>query len=133
MIWIIRLFLLAMGLTYFTIGVWAIFDSMFDFLPSFLDVVGLSVTSEIGYSEIAGLYGGLNLCIGLMCLVGLAKEDIGIFSIKFLTFLTGSIALGRVLYSLIPATPTFFNTFFIFEITACLLGVWFITSLKKLD
>ena len=92
MIWIIRLFLLVMGLTYFAIGVWAIFDSMFDFLPSFLEAVGLSITSEIGYSEIAGLYGGLNLCIGLMCLVGLAKEDIGIFAIKFLTFLTGSIA-----------------------------------------
>jgi hypothetical protein len=122
-----------MGLTYFAIGVWAIFDSMFDFLPSFMKAVGLSVTSEIGYSEIAGLYGGLNLCIGLMCLVGLAKEDIGIFSIKFLTFLTGSIASGRILYSLIPATPTFFNTFFIFEITACFLGVWFIRSLKKLD
>jgi hypothetical protein len=122
-----------MGLTYFAIGVWAIFDSMFDFLPSFMKAVGLSVTSEIGYSEIAGLYGGLNLCIGLMCLVGLAKEDIGIFSIKFLTFLTGSIASGRILYSFIPATPTFFNTFFIFEITACFLGVWFLISLKKLD
>ena len=52
MIWIIRLFLLVMGLTYFAIGVWAIFDSMFDFLPSFTEAVGLSVTSEIAYSEI---------------------------------------------------------------------------------
>ena len=68
-----------------------------------------------------------------MCLVGLAKEDIGIFAIKFLTFLTGSIASGRILYSLMPATPTFFNTFFIFEIIACFLGVWFLISLKKLD
>ena len=74
MIWIIRLFLLVMGLTYFAIGVWAIFDSIFDSLPSFMEAVGLSVTSEIGYSEIAGLYGGLNLCIGLMCLIGLLKE-----------------------------------------------------------
>jgi hypothetical protein len=131
MIWIIRLFLLVMGLTYFAIGVWAIFDSIFDSLPSFMEAVGLSVTSEIGYSEIAGLYGGLNLCIGLMCLIGLLKEDVGIFSIKFLTFLTGSIASGRVLYSFIPAAPTFFNTFFIFEITACFLGVWFIRSLKN--
>ena len=133
MIWIIRLFLLVMGLTYFAIGVWAIFDSMFDFLPSFTKAVGLSVNSEIGYSEIAGLYGGLNLCIGLMCLIGLFKEYIGVFSIKFLTFLTGSIASGRIIYSFLPATPTFFNTFFIFEITACLLGVWFLRSLKELD
>ena len=86
MIWIIRLFLLVMGLTYFAIGVWAIFDSMFDFLPSFLEAVGLSITSEIGYSEIAGLYGGLNLCIGLMCLVGLAKEDIGYIFNKIFNF-----------------------------------------------
>jgi hypothetical protein len=48
MIWIIRLFLLVMGLTYFAIGVWAIFDSIFDSLPSFMEAVGLSVTSEIG-------------------------------------------------------------------------------------
>ena len=133
MIWIIRLFLLVMGLTYFAIGVWAIFNSIFVSLPSFMEAVGLSVISEIGYSEIAGLYGGLNLCIGLMCLIGLFKEYIGVFSIKFLTFLTGSIASGRIIYSFLPATPTFFNTFFIFEITACLLGVWFLRSLKKLD
>jgi len=133
MLWIVRLYLFLMGLIYLAIGVWAIFDSLFDSLPSFMEAVGLSVTSEIGYSEIAGLYGGLNICIGFMCLLGLFKEEVGVFSIQFLTFLTGSIASGRVIYSLIPATPSFFNTFFIFEIIACLLGLWFLRSFKKLD
>ena len=133
MLWIVRLYLFLMGLIYFAIGVWAIFDSLFDSLPSFMEAVGLSVTSEIGYSEIAGLYGGLNICIGFMCLLGLFKEEVGVFSIQFLTFLTGSIASGRVIYSFIPATPSFFNTFFIFEIIACLLGLWFLRSFKKLD
>lgn len=133
MLWIIRLYLFLMGLIYLAIGVWAIFDSLFDSLPSFMEAVGLSVTSEIGYSEIAGLYGGLNICIGFMCLLGLFKEEVGVFSIQFLTFLTGSIASGRVIYSFIPATPSFFNTFFIFEIIACLLGLWFLRSFKKLD
>ena len=129
----VRLYLFLMGLIYLAIGVWAIFDSLFDSLPSFMEAVGLSVTSEIGYSEIAGLYGGLNICIGFMCLLGLFKEEVGVFSIQFLTFLTGSIASGRVIYSFIPATPSFFNTFFIFEIIACLLGLWFLRSFKKLD
>jgi len=133
MLWIVRLYLFLMGLIYLAIGVWAIFDSLFDSLPSFMEAVGLSVTSEIGYSEIAGLYGGLNICIGFMCLLGLFKEEVGVFSIQFLTFLTGSIASGRVIYSFIPATPSFFNTFFIFEMIACLLGLWFLRSFKKLD
>lgn len=133
MLWIVRLYLFLMGLIYLAIGVWAIFDSLFDSLPSFMEAVGLSVTFEIGYSEIAGLYGGLNICIGFMCLLGLFKEEVGVFSIQFLTFLTGSIASGRVIYSFIPATPSFFNTFFIFEIIACLLGLWFLRSFKKLD
>jgi len=131
MLWIVRLYLFLMGLIYLAIGVWAIFDSLFDSLPSFMEAVGLSVTSEIGYSEIAGLYGGLNICIGFMCLLGLFKEEVGVFSIQFLTFLTGSIASGRVIYSFIPATPSFFNTFFIFEIIACLLGLWFLRSFKN--
>ena len=126
MIWIIRLYLLLMTVIYGLIGVWALLDPMFGALemdyPSFLDAVGLSVSSPIGYSEIAGIYGGLNLCIGFMCLIGIFKKDIGIFAVKFITFLVGSIALGRVLFSLIPTTPTFYNTYFIFEISALIVG-----------
>ena len=127
MIWIIRLYLLLMTFIYGLIGVWALLDPMFGALemdyPSFLDAVGLSVSSPIGYSEIAGIYGGLNLCIGFMCLTGIFKKDIGIFAVKFITFLVGSIALGRVLFSLIPTTPTFYNTYFIFEISALIVGL----------
>ncbi len=116
-----------MTFIYGLIGVWALLDPMFGALemdyPSFLDAVGLSVSSPIGYSEIAGIYGGLNLCIGFMCLTGIFKKDIGIFAVKFITFLVGSIALGRVLFSLIPTTPTFYNTYFIFEISALIIGL----------
>jgi len=116
-----------MTVIYGLIGVWALLDPMFGALemdyPSFLDAVGLSVSSPIGYSEIAGIYGGLNLCIGFMCLTGIFKKDIGIFAVKFITFLVGSIALGRVLFSLIPTTPTFYNTYFIFEISALIVGI----------
>ena len=115
MIWAIRLYLLLMGFIYGLIGIWALLDPLLGALelgyPSFLNAVGLAVTSPLGYSEIAGIYGGLNLCIGIMCLVGIFKKNIGIFSVKLITFLVGSIALGRVLFSLLPTTPGFYNSF----------------------
>ncbi len=126
-----------MGIIYGLIGIWALLDPMFGALelnyPSFLDAVGLSVSSQIGYSEIAGIYGGLNLCIGIMCLVGIFKSNIGIFSIKFITFLVASIALGRVLFSLIPTTPGFYNPYFVFEISAFVIGVVLLVLNKRLN
>ena len=134
MIWLVRFYLFFMGITYLLIGLWAILDPLFTSMeisaPSFLDAVGLSITSEIGYSEIAGLYGGLNIGIGLMCLVGIAKETIGIFSIKFLTFLAGSIASGRILFSLLPSSPTFFNSFFCFRNLRSSYRFMFFKSIK---
>ena len=126
-----------MGIIYGLIGIWALLDPMFGALelnyPSFLDAVGLSVSSQIGYSEIAGIYGGLNLCIGIMCLVGIFKSNIGIFSIKFITFLVASIALGRVLFSLIPTTPGFYNQYFVFEIAAFVIGAALLVLNKRLN
>ena len=127
MIWLIRLYLLIMSVIYTWIGIWALLDPVAGALdlgwPSFSVAIGLSVISEIGYSEIAGIYGGLNFCIGLACLVGIFKRSIGIFLIKFITFLVGSIALGRLLFSMLPTTPTFMNTFFIFEVSAFMIGI----------
>ena len=117
-----------MALVYGLIGGWAILDPLAAGLdlgwPSFMEAVGLSVTSSIGYSEIAGIYGGLNLCIGVMCLIGIFKKNIGIFSIKLITFLVGSIAFGRVLFSMLPTTPSFYNSFFIFEVCALVVGLF---------
>ncbi|MBR51668.1 MAG: hypothetical protein CMD58_04055 [Gammaproteobacteria bacterium] len=137
MIWVIRLYLLFMAITYTWIGIWALFDPLFAALelgyPSFFKAVGLSPISEIGYSEIAGLYGGLNLCIGIMCLIGIFKKSTGIFATKFITFLVGSIALGRFLFAMLPTTPTFWNDFFIFEVTAFLIGVAILYFINRLE
>ena len=127
MIWLIRLYLLLMSAIYSWIGIWALLDPVAGALdlgwPSFSVAIGLSVTSEIGYSEIAGIYGGLNFCIGLACLIGIFKRSVGMFLIKFITFLVGSIAFGRVLFSLLPTTPTFMNTYFVFEVVAFVVGL----------
>jgi|TARA_B100001113_G_scaffold278655_1_gene233340 hypothetical protein len=126
-----------MSVIYSWIGIWALLDPVAGALdlgwPSFSVAIGLSVTSEIGYSEIAGIYGGLNFCIGLACLLGIFKKDIGIFLIKFITFLVGSIALGRFLFSMLPTTPTFMNTFFLFEVCAFVIGMILLYSNSRMD
>ena len=137
MIWIIRLFLLAYAVLYFGLGAWAIIDPVKDALelnniPSFMDAVGLKVSAEIGYSEVAGLYGGINMIIGLLCLLGIFSRGITTFVLSLLAFLTFSIALGRYLFALIPSTPTFYNTFFIFEVVTFFLSLSFFIYMKYL-
>ena len=137
MIWIIRIFLLAYAVLYFGLGAWAIIDPVKDALelsnvPSFMNAVGLTVSSEIGYSEVAGLYGGINMIIGLLCLLGLFSRGIATYALSLLAFLTFSIALGRYLFALIPSTPTFYNTFFIFEVVTFVLSLSFFLYMKFL-
>jgi hypothetical protein len=138
MIWIIRIFLFVYAVLYLGIGIWAIIDPVKDALelsyqiPSFMDVVGLKVTDVIGYSEVAGLYGGINMIIGLLCLLGLFSRGIATYALSLLAFLTFSIALGRYLFALIPSTPTFYNTFFIFEVVTFVLSLSFFLYMKYL-
>ena len=131
------IFLLLMAAVYLPIGLWAIIapaqDALGLELPSFYEAVGLSVISPIGYSEFAGIYGGINIVIGLMFLIGIFKEKVGLFSIKILVFLVGSIALGRFLLMLLGSQaglPAEINAFLIFEIIVFLIGLIFIKVLK---
>ena len=131
------IFLLLMAAVYLPIGLWAIIapaqDALGLDLPSFYEAVGLSVISPIGYSEFAGIYGGINIVIGLMFLIGIFKEKVGLFSIKILVFLVGSIALGRFLLMLLGSQaglPVEINTFLIFEIIVFSIGLIFIKVLK---
>ena len=131
------IFLLLMAAVYLPIGLWAIIapaqDALGLELPSFYEAVGLSVISPIGYSEFAGIYGGINIVIGRMFLIGIFKEKVGLFSIKILVFLVGSIALGRFLLMLLGSQaglPAEINTFLIFEIIVFLIGLIFIKVLK---
>ena len=134
------IFLLLMAAVYLPIGLWAIIapaqDALGLELPSFYEAVGLSVISPIGYSEFAGIYGGINIVIGLMFLIGIFKEKVGLFSIKILVFLVGSIALGRFLLMLLGSQaglPAEINNFLIFEIIVFSIGLIFIKVLKDND
>ena len=138
MIWIIRLFLLSMTLMYFGIGVWAILSPLFPAVeadyPSITEYIGLTISSTIGYSELAGIYGGLNLGAGILCFIGIFSLNYMKKSLQLLMFLTGSIAAGRIIFSAIPSTPPLVNTFFIFEIltfTFCIFALIFFKPLKN--
>ena len=131
-------FLILMAGIYLPIGLWAIIapaqDALGLELPSFYEAVGLSVISPIGYSEFAGIYGGINIVIGLMFLIGIFKKNIGLFSIQVLVFLVGSIALGRFLLMMLGSQaglPVEINTFLIFEIVVFFIGIVFIRILKN--
>mgnify|MGYP001284724794 FL=1 len=132
------IFLILMAGIYLPIGLWAIVapaqDALGLELPSFYEAVGLSVISPIGYSEFAGIYGGINIVIGLMFLIGIFKKNIGLFSIQVLVFLVGSIALGRLLLMILGSQaglPVEINTFLIFEIVVLCIGIVFIRILKN--
>ena len=132
------IFLILMAGIYLPIGLWAIVapaqDALGLELPSFYEAVGLSVISPIGYSEFAGIYGGINIVIGLMFLIGIFKKNIGLFSIQVLVFLVGSIALGRLLLMILGSQaglPVEINTFLIFEIVVLCIGIIFIRILKN--
>ena len=136
----LTIFLLLMAAVYLPIGLWAIIapaqDALGLELPSFYEAVGLSVISPIGYSEFAGIYGGINIVIGVMFLIGIFNKQIGLFAIKILVFLVGSIALGRFLLMLLGSQaglPAEINAFLIFEMVVFLIGIIFIKVLKNAD
>ena len=134
------IFLLLMAAVYLPIGLWAIIapaqDALGLELPSFYEAVGLSVISPIGYSEFAGIYGGINIVIGVMFLIGIFNKQVGLLAIKVLVFLVGSIALGRFLLMLLGSQaglPAGINAFLIFEIIVFFIGIIFIKVLKNTD
>ena len=136
----LTIFLLLMAAVYLPIGLWAIIapaqDALGLELPSFYEAVGLSVISPIGYSEFAGIYGGINIVIGVMFLIGIFNKQVGLFAIKILVFLVGSKALGRFLLMLLGSQaglPAEINAFLIFEMVVFLIGIIFIKVLKNTD
>ena len=92
--------------------------------------VGLSVTAPIGYSEVAGVYGGINVLVGLLCLVGIFSKYVAKKVLSLLAFLTFAIAFGRYLLSLIPTAPGFLNAFFIFEVVTFFICIIFLIYLR---
>ena len=73
------------------------------------------------------------MCIrdsGLIALIGVFARRFAIWASALFVFLTGSIALGRYLLSLIPSAPGYLNEFFIFEIVSFFIYLIFLIFLN---
>tara|TARA_B100001778_G_scaffold181694_1_gene149537 strand:+ start:2109 stop:2495 length:387 start_codon:yes stop_codon:yes gene_type:complete len=114
---ITKIFLLITAVIYGGLGAWALVDPL-----SFVDEVGLTITSNLGYSEIRSVYGGINLLIGLFALAVVFQSKHEELFMKILIFIIMGILLGRIV-SLIFGE---LNSAFLWGFTAFEL-VWFTT------
>ena len=88
---IIKIFLLITAVIYGGLGGWALLDPV-----SFVSEVGLTITSNLGSSEIRSVYGGINLLIGLFAFAALFQSKHEELFMKILIFIILGILLGRV-------------------------------------
>ena len=114
---ITKIFLLITAVIYGGLGAWALVDPL-----SFVDEVGLTITSNLGYSEIRSVYGGINFLIGLFALAVVFQSKHEELFMKILIFIIMGILLGRIV-SLIFGE---LNSAFLWGFTAFEL-VWFTT------
>ena len=87
-----KIFLLFTATMYGWLGGWALFDP-----ASYVDDVGLSLTSNLGSAEIRSVYGGINFLVGLFALYAVFKPQHEEIFFKILLFLITGILLGRII------------------------------------
>ena len=87
-----KIFLLFTAIMYGWLGGWALFDP-----ASYVDDVGLSLTSNLGSAEIRSVYGGINFLVGLFALYAVFKPQHEEIFFKILFFLITGILLGRII------------------------------------
>ena len=67
-------------------------------LPSLYEQVGFSILSPIGFSEFAGIYGGLNFCIGVFLLSRNVYKSMGQIYDKFHYFLSCRYCIWKIIF-----------------------------------
>tara|TARA_B100000214_G_scaffold266423_1_gene197388 strand:- start:9 stop:395 length:387 start_codon:yes stop_codon:yes gene_type:complete len=88
---IIKIFLFITAVIYGGLGGWALIEP-----SSFVEHVGLSINSNVGFAEIRSLYGGINLLIGLFALAAIFQSKHEELFMKILMFILIGILLGRI-------------------------------------
>ena len=88
---IIKIFLFITAVIYGGLGGWALIEP-----SSFVEHVGLSINSNVGFAEIRSLYGGINLLIGLFALAAIFQSKHEELFMKILMFVLIGILLGRI-------------------------------------
>ena len=116
-------FLLITAIIYGGLGGWALIEP-----SSFVEHVGLTINSNVGFAEIRSLYGGINLLIGLFALAAIFQSKHEELFMKILIFVIIGILLGRIVSFAFGELDSAFLWWFIaFEL------VWLITLYLNLN
>ena len=119
-----KVFLFLTALVYLYLGGWALF-----FPASFVDSVGLAITTNVGSGEVRSLYGGINFLIGLFSLLTLIKSKHEQTFFRILLFIITGILLGRIVTFIYGEFDSVFLLYFtVFELV---YFVFLVTALNK--
>ena len=120
---ITKIFLFITAVIYGGLGGWALVEP-----SSFVEHVGLTINSNVGFAEIRSLYGGINLLIGLFALAAIFQSKHEELFMKILIFIIIGILLGRIVSFAFGELDSAFLWYFIaFEL------VWLITLYLNLN
>ena len=109
------------------LGGWALFDP-----ASYVDDVGLSITSNLGSAEIRSVYGGINFLVGLSAFYALLKPQHEEIFFQILLFLITGILLGRIITLIYGEfTSAFLVGFTAFEVVYFLFLVVTLKRMKR--
>ena len=85
-----RLFLLLTSIMFFAFGLWSIGDPV-----GMASRLGVNIGGPAGVFELRGIYGGVSLGAGLLCLLGAAKARFELAALCFIAAYTGGYVIGR--------------------------------------
>ena len=87
---------------------------------------GVAATSVTGTIELQAMYGGLQVSVGVLCLLGLLRKDLEQVALTTLLFLFAGLAVVRVSLGLMHGDFSGYTVFAMAYETFCLLflGWW---------
>jgi len=90
------------------------------------DYAGLSMTNGDAFVEISAMYGGLQVGLGLLCLLGALKPRFTHTSLTAVAFVIGGLVIGRSVGFFVGSDPVTSYTY------GALVFEWLLTTLSIL-
>ena len=107
-----KLFLLFTSITYIYLGGWAMLYPL-----SYVELIGITISSDVGSSEIRSAVGGINLLVGLFSFYAIFKKKYEDLFFKILLFIISGILIGRIVTLIYGEfTSAFLIYFTVFEL-----------------
>ena len=121
-----RVFLGLMALMFIPYGLYCLVE------PGMLaGAAGVSATSVTGIIELQAMYGGLQVAVGAMCLVGVFRKPLEVVAMHALLFMFAGLAVVRVTLALTRGDFSGYTVFAMSFEAACLLFlIWYLLIRK---